>query len=137
MRRYAKEKFQINWLQYLGAVSGIILVIICLEPFHAGISSTTVAFAFLLVILLVATFVGRNPALLSSLVAMLGFNYFFLPPVRTWTIADPQNLVAWAMFTITAIVAGELSAYAKRRAEGATRGQTGNRTALSRTAGIV
>lgn len=47
---------------------------------------------------------------------MLCFNFFFLPPVRTWTISDPQNLVAWGAFTITAIIAGELSAYAGRRA---------------------
>jgi two-component system sensor histidine kinase KdpD len=41
--------------------------------------------------------------------------------VHTWTIAEPQNLVAWAAFTITAIVAGELSAYARRRAREAER----------------
>jgi K+-sensing histidine kinase KdpD len=54
--------------------------------------------------------------LLASFVAMLCFNYFFLPPVHTWSISDPQNLVAWAAFTMTALVAGELSAYARRRA---------------------
>lgn len=111
------------WLHYVSAVGGIVLVILVLQPFHTQINSTTVAFSLLLVILLVATFSGRNPALLSSLIAMLGFNYFFLPPVRTWTIADPQNLVAWAAFTITAIIAGELSAFAKRRAEEATHGK--------------
>ena len=47
---------------------------------------------------------------------MLCLNYFLIPPVRTWTISDPQNLVAWAAFTITAIIGGELSAYARRRA---------------------
>jgi two-component system sensor histidine kinase KdpD len=47
---------------------------------------------------------------------MLCFNYFFLPPVRTFTIADSQNIIAWAAFMLTAIVAGELSAYADRRA---------------------
>lgn len=123
MEREVKEKSFSNWLRYAAAVGGVVLVILTLEPFHEQVNSTTVAFAFLLVILLAATFIGRNPALLSSLVAMLGFNYYFLPPVRNWTIADPQNLVAWAMFTATAIITGELSAYAKRRAEDATRGK--------------
>lgn len=112
----ANKKYSV-WLHYLGAVIGIVLVIFVLEPFHNQINSTTVAFALLLIILLVATLAGRNPALIASLIAMLGFNYFFLPPVRTWAIADPQNLVAWAAFTITAVITGELSAYAKRRAE--------------------
>ncbi len=123
MEGEVKEKSFSNWLRYAAAVGGVVLVILTLEPFHEQVNSTTVAFAFLLVILLAATFIGRNPALLSSLVAMLGFNYYFLPPVRNWTIADPQNLVAWAMFTATAIITGELSAYAKRRAEDATRGK--------------
>jgi two-component system sensor histidine kinase KdpD len=85
------------------------------------VNATTVALSLLLVVLASATFFGRNPALLASFVAMLCFNYFFLPPVRTWTISDPQNLVAWAAFTITAFIAGELSAYARRRAREAER----------------
>lgn len=87
------------------------------EMFHGRINSTTIALAFLLFVLISATIFGRNPALLASLAAMLCLNFFFLPPVRTWAISEPQNLVAWGAFTITAIVAGELSAYARRRAE--------------------
>jgi two-component system sensor histidine kinase KdpD len=123
MEQKNREKTKINWLRYAGAVGGVGLVIAVLEPFHAQINATTAAFALLLVILLAATFIGRNPALLSSLVAVLGLNYFFLPPVRAWTISEPQNLVAWAAFTVTAIIAGELSTYARRRAEEATRRQ--------------
>lgn len=101
----------------------VFLITACLAPFHREINSTTTALAFLLVVLFSATFFGRNPALFASLLAMLCFNYFFLPPVRTWTISEPQNLVAWFAFTLTAIVAGELSAYARRRADEAERGK--------------
>ena len=85
------------------------------------INPTTVALTLLLCVLFTATFFGRNPALLASFVAMLSFNFFFLPPVYTWTISDSQNLVAWAAFTITAVIAGELSTYARRRAREAER----------------
>jgi K+-sensing histidine kinase KdpD len=101
----------------------VLLITGLLEPFHREINSTTTALAFLIVVLFSATFFGRNPALFASLMAMLCFNYFFLPPVRTWTISEPQNLVAWFAFTLTAIVAGELSTYARTRAEEATRGK--------------
>ena len=97
-------------------VVAVLLVAVILIALGDRINTTTVALALLLVVLSSATFFGRNPALLASFVAMLCFNYFFIPPVHTWTISDPQNLVAWAAFTITAIVAGELSAYARRRA---------------------
>ncbi|MEP6901165.1 MAG: DUF4118 domain-containing protein [Actinomycetota bacterium] len=104
-------------------IIAVLLITSLLEPFHKEINSTTIALAFLLVILFSATFFGRNPALFASLMAMLCFNYFFLPPVRTWTISEPQNLVAWFAFTLTAIVAGELSTYARKRAEEAERGK--------------
>lgn len=114
---------QSNWFRYSVALGSIALTTAVLEPFQVQLSSTTVALALLLVILFIATFSGRNPALLASGVAMLCFNYFFLPPVRTWTISEPQNLIAWAAFLITAITAGELSAYARRRAEETERGK--------------
>lgn len=98
------------------SVTAVALVTVILQPLAGHVNSTTVALSFILVVLSAATFLGRNPALLASFAAMLCFNVFFLPPVGTWHIADPQNLVAWAAFTITAIVAGELSAYADRRA---------------------
>ena len=113
--------WQHNAVRYFAAVGGIALTTAILEPFQPRLNSTTVALGLLLVILFIATFIGRNPALLASAAAMLCFNYFFLPPVRTWTISEPQNLIAWAAFMITAITAGELSAYAKRRAEEAER----------------
>lgn len=115
------EIFSNRIFRYLISVLSVFIVTLALEPFHHILSSTTVALAFLLIVLFSASFFGRNPALLSSFIAMLCFNYFFLPPVRTWTISEPQNLVAWAAFTITAIIAGELSAYARRRAREAER----------------
>jgi two-component system sensor histidine kinase KdpD len=88
-----------------------------LAPFHEQINSTTVALAFLLVVLFVALFWGSRPALLASVVAAVCFNYFFLPPLYTLTIAHPQNWVALIVFFTTAMAVGQLSALAKQRAE--------------------
>jgi two-component system sensor histidine kinase KdpD len=97
-------------------VAAVLLMTVLLEPVHERISTITIALTFLLLVLFSATFFGRNPALVGSFAAMLCFNFFFLPPFRTLRIAEPQNLMAWAAFTITAIITGELSAYARRRA---------------------
>lgn len=102
--------------QYAIAVVAVGIGLAILEPFHSLVSTATVALTLLVIILLTATFIGRNPALLSSLLAALGLNFFFMPPIRTLTISDPQNWIAWAVFSITAVTAGELSAYARRRA---------------------
>ena len=103
------------------AIAASLLAMAFLLVFREKVNSTTVALTFLLVVLFIATFVGRNPALVASVIAVLCFNYYFLHPVGTWTIAEWENLVAWAAFTITAVTAGEISAYARRRAEEAER----------------
>ena len=94
-----------------------------LAPFRLAINSTTVALALLLVVLFSASLWGSGPALVASVVAVFAFNFFFLPPFGTLTIADPRNWVALAAFLITAVTAGQLSAWAKRRAEEAERGR--------------
>jgi len=78
-------------------------------------SATTVALSFLVAILLIASFWGLVEATAASVTAVLCFNYFFLPPVLTWTIADPQNWVAFVAFIVTAVVASQLSGRARRR----------------------
>ncbi len=53
----------------------------------------------------------------ASLAATACFNHFFLPPVGTWTIADPANWVALATFLLASVVVSRLAAREKRRAE--------------------
>jgi K+-sensing histidine kinase KdpD len=112
---------------YLLAALGITAVTSLLAPFKHELNATTVGFAFLLVILFIATYRGSGPALLASVLGMLSFNFFFIPPFHTFNIEDPQNWVALAAFLITAITAGELSARAKRRAEEAEVGRSENK----------
>lgn len=78
---------------------------------------TTVALAFLLIVLFVAALGPLWAAIATSLVAMLAFNYFFLPPVGTWHVADAQNWIALGAFLVASIVASQLSAKARARAE--------------------
>lgn len=116
-----------SWDGYLLALLGVAAVTALLAPFQNRINSTTVALAFLLVVLFNATYRGSGPALLASVLAMLCFNFFFIPPFYTFTIQDPQNWVALAAFLATAITAGQLSARAKRRAEEAETGRRENK----------
>jgi K+-sensing histidine kinase KdpD len=102
---------------YLFAVVGVGVVTSALAPYHDKINSTTVALAFLVVVLFAATYWGGRPAMIASLLSLLCFNFFFLPPVRTVTIADPQNWVALTAFLVTAFLAAKLSARARERAE--------------------
>lgn len=109
--------FNARWASYLLAILGIALLTIVLLPLRSQINSTTIGFAFLLLIVFIAILWGSKPALLASILGMLCFNFFFLPPFYRFTIADPQNWVALTAFFITALAVGQLSARAKQRAE--------------------
>jgi two-component system, OmpR family, sensor histidine kinase KdpD len=102
--------------RYFLSLAGVTLVTLGYKFLHLRVNSTTVALSFLLVVLLSAAIQGIGPAIAASLASMLSFNFFFLPPVGTFTITDPQNWVALFVFLVTAIVASQLSSTARKRA---------------------
>jgi two-component system sensor histidine kinase KdpD len=75
-----------------------------------------VGFGYVLIVLVVAAQWGLIESLVTSIAAMLCLNYFFLPPVLSVTIADPQNWVALFAFLVTAMTASQLSASVRNRA---------------------
>jgi two-component system sensor histidine kinase KdpD len=84
------------------------------------VNATTVGFAYLLLVLVIATAWKFLEAALSSVLATLVFNFFFFTPVRMFTIADSQNWVALISFLATSLIAIRLSDKAKGRALEAT-----------------
>jgi two-component system sensor histidine kinase KdpD len=80
------------------------------------VNATTMGFAYLLLVLVIASTWGFVEAGLASVLATLAFNFYFLPPIGTFTIADPQNWVALFAFLATSLITSRLSAKAKRRA---------------------
>ncbi len=109
--------YQNKSIGYRVGVGGIILATAILTPFQAHINSTTIALTLLLVVLFVATVFGSRPALLASFLGVLCFNFFFLEPLYTFTVDDSQNWIALFAFLATALMAGQLSSYARRRAK--------------------
>ena len=107
--------FRRVWFGYCAALIGTAAGFGVLKLLGERINPTTVALAFLLVILFVATLWGSGPAVFASLLAVVCFNFFFLPPFGTFIISAPDNWIAFVTFLITAFTVGQLSARAKRR----------------------
>ena len=93
------------------AVTGVIAL---LEP-HVPVLS--LAILYLLAVLPVAVVWGLPYSLGVSVASMLAFNFFFLPPLYTLTLADSRNWFALTVFLLTAIVVSELAAGLRRRAQ--------------------
>lgn len=105
------------------AVVSVGVLMLLLKVIGTHVNAATVSLALLLNVLFIATRWGSLPALAASILAMLGFNFFFLPPFGTFNIAATDNWVALLAFLVTAVTAGQLSARAKRRAEEAEAGR--------------
>src|SRR5215813_12288900 len=118
-----QDIFRRKWFGYVVAPAAVLAVAAAFKLPVSGINNTTVALAFQLVVLFVAAVWGSRPAVLASLVAVASYNFFYLPPIGTFSIADPHNWIAFVAFLITAITTGELSARVKHRAEEAVTAQ--------------
>ena len=98
------------------AAAAIVVAIVWVFYRIIHVNPTTVGFVFLLAILAVSAAWGLRVALFMALIATVAYNYFFLPPLLRFTIADPQNWVSLFAFLVTAIIASQLSERARREA---------------------
>jgi two-component system sensor histidine kinase KdpD len=108
------------WVGYraTGAVALILLVTLVITLI--SVNAQTAGFAYLITILLVAGYLGLAESVAASITATACLNYFFLPPIGRFTIADIQNWIALFAFLATSLVASQLSNRAKQRALEAT-----------------
>jgi two-component system, OmpR family, sensor histidine kinase KdpD len=97
------------------AASGAVVCAIVLVFFRwLHVNVTTVGFSFLLAVLFISAVWGLRYAIFAAVLATAAYNYFFLPPLLRFTIADPQNWIALMAFLVTAITASQLSYRARR-----------------------
>jgi two-component system sensor histidine kinase KdpD len=106
--------------RYTAALAAVLAITYFYQYTHR-FNVTTVAFTYLLAILGVSALWGLSVSVFMSVAATLAYNYFFLPPVGTFTIADPQNWVALVTFLATSVLASDLSTRARNQAAEANR----------------
>ena len=99
-------------VRYLSSGALVAVLVALCRFLHANAS--TAGFAFLLAVLVVSAAWGLRCAIFLSVVATLAYNFYFLPPIGTFTIADPQNWIALFTFLLTAVIASQLSERARR-----------------------
>jgi two-component system sensor histidine kinase KdpD len=81
---------------------------------------------YLVPVVATATLFGLRASLIVSLAAALAYNFFFLPPIHTFTIGDPQNIVTFVVLTGVGIVAAQLAGRLRREANVGARTSTEN-----------
>src|SRR5476649_1044094 len=72
---------------------------------------------FLVPVLISAVFFGRRVAFVTAILSVMAYNFFFLPPLYTFTIADPNNWLSFSVLLFVAIIAGNLAARVRAQAD--------------------
>ena len=98
----------------LAGTIALAAVTCCGYELHVNVS--TAGFLYLLIVVVISVASGFWEATILSLVAATVLNYVFVPPVFTFTVADPQNWVALGVFEATALIVSRLSARVKSQA---------------------
>ncbi len=113
-----------KWPGFLIRCSGALAVVLAITYFYHvthRFNATTIAFTYLLAIIGISTQWGLAVAVFMSLAATLAYNYYFLPPVGTFFISDPQNWVALIVFLLSSLLASDLATRARQQAAEANR----------------
>jgi two-component system sensor histidine kinase KdpD len=109
------------WRGYAAAVAGVALVSVIIGLVLGWARIANVSMLYLLVVLALGTRFGSGPAVVASLLAFITFNWFFVVPAHTLTVADPDEWLALLLLLVTSVVTGQLTADQRRRADEAHR----------------
>jgi two-component system, OmpR family, sensor histidine kinase KdpD len=107
--------------RYALSAGAVVLATLVLSQLSADFQVTNVALIYLLVVLFVATAVGRGPAIVASFLALLGFNYFFVEPLHSFRVTAPQDVLRLLTFLVVAVVGSSLAGRARSQAAVAAR----------------
>lgn len=105
-----------DWAAYMASLGFVALAGLVAFLLRQTLGISSVALVFLVGVLASAVRYGLFPSLFAAFAGVLAYNFFFLPPLYTFTIADPENVVALFAFAIVAVIASNLAARLRAQA---------------------
>ncbi len=106
----------VEWMPYGLSAALVGVALLVGMALREVLQAASISLVFLTAVLGAAAAFGLWPSLFACLLSVLAYNFFFLPPLYTFTIADPENVVALVFFLITAVVASNLAAAVRAQA---------------------
>jgi len=108
-------------LGYLAVTAGVALMTLAMWLVRAHLSIATVALLYLLVVFSGSLLWSMGAAVAGSMLAVLAFDYFFVPPIFTLTVASPSEALVLVVFLIVTIIASRLATRERAQAREAQR----------------
>lgn len=98
---------------YALAILATLAITILMYPLRSQLNTTTIALLYLLPVTLSTTLGRLGPGLVSGFLAFLLYNYYFLQPVHTFQVHQPQDITALGIFLVVVVVINQLVGRAK------------------------
>ncbi len=135
-RRHGTLSLRRKIYGFVIAAIALPLLTLALTSMRSSLNLVSDMLCFLLVVVVVAITGGLFPALLAAVAASLLINYFLVPPLHTFTIAEPNNVFALIVFVVVAAAVSSVVDHAARRTRQAARASAESQT-LATLAGTV
>jgi two-component system, OmpR family, sensor histidine kinase KdpD len=115
-RRAAPMRSRFDPFPFLWSALGVAAAVVAGRAITALTPLPNLSMLFLLAVLLPAVLFGMWPAICASLLSFLAFNFFFIEPAYTFTVAEPHELLALVIFLIVAVTASALAGRVREQA---------------------
>src|ERR687886_2930375 len=106
-----------NWGRLIVAAGGIALLTAVLLLFRATLAPANLVMLYVPVVGVIALVAGRRASALASILAFLAYNFFFVPPLYTFAVAQGQNIIELVILLAVAMLVGTLVARSRAQAE--------------------
>lgn len=109
---------------YTGVLVAVMLVTVLNKTLQSAFDLTNIALLYLLPVLFSAARWGRGPSILASVLGVLAFDFFFVPPVLSFSVSDLRHLLSFGVFLVVAVITSTMATRLKAQAENARRRET-------------
>ena len=112
-----------SWRQYILSTAAIVITVVAGMALRvlSNQALDSIGMLFLIPVMISAVSFGLRPALYTAFASLLAYNFFFLPPLYTLTIADPNNWLSFSVLLFVAVFTGNLAARVRAQADVAAR----------------
>ena len=112
----ARPRLMPAWQGYLWALAGVAVACLVAWAFQdIGLAEANKAIVFLLAIVLIAARFGLGPGIFATVLGVLAFDFFFVPPYLTFAVADAQFVITFAVMLVVALIISTLAARLRRQ----------------------
>lgn len=107
--RLARSSSRLRWQPYAAGILLVAAVTAVGSTVLARVASTNLVMLYLLAVVMAGLWWGRGAAVLASVLGVLAFDFFFVPPHFSFSISDAQYVITFAAFLVVALVVGTLT----------------------------